>query len=611
MGFNLSLTVTFLLCPVAAGLGQSRSIARSVFGSGGRCSSTNAVLDGTAGQAVQGQGHAASRDGHWGFWYLRLGPPPDVGITRIDSPAGRVDTAQAVVPKVTIRNFGPAIGPFLARFTILDSGRAVVYQDSASVILISPESETTIAFVRWPGTRNEGRYAACCSLVVSDADPENDTMTAEFTVGSRPPWPAGWHEVASMPSGRSNRPAERGAWLASDQANGLVYAAKGYRTSEFYFYDPVEDSWTGLAPVPEGREGRLFGKGSKAVADGEGHIYAAKGNNTLGFWRYDQPEDTWTQLADVPLGGSQKKVKGGTDLALCERGSTGYVYLLKGYGTEFWRYNIGSRSWELLSPAPTGRSAKWQEGSWLAYDGQSTIYAHKACWHELWAYSLAGDSWSQGELPGMPCTGSSGRRRKSKAGGCGAWYGSSIYALKGGNTDEFWRYDAGSRSWQELDAMPALGSTGRKKKVKTGAGIASIDRGAFFALKGNKTLELWRYVEPLYASRSTPEARDGVSSSVERTAYSVMRISPNPLASGIATLSWGSGVARDASGIVRIYDISGRCVLRQAHCVGRSASSVLLDLRSLSSGIYLLRLDAGDSTVARAAGVASKFIVQR
>ena len=41
-----------------------------------------------------------------------------------------------------------------------------------------------------------------------------------------------------------------------------------------------------------------------------------------------------------------------------------------------------------------------------------------------------------------------------------------------------------------------VGSTGRKKRVKYGADLVHWGYGAFFALKGNKTNEFWRYVVP-------------------------------------------------------------------------------------------------------------------
>jgi len=78
-----------------------------------------------------------------------------------------------------------------------------------------------------------------------------------------------------------------------------------------------------------------------------------------------------------------------------------------------------------------------------------------------------------------------GKSKKSKDGGSAAWFGGSIYALKGGNTQELWRYDPGPDSWHELDTLPLVGSAGRKRKVKAGGGIVAAD-DALYALKGTR-----------------------------------------------------------------------------------------------------------------------------
>ena len=190
-------------------------------------------------------------------------------------------------------------------------------------------------------------------------------------------------------------------------------------------------------------------KGCKAVSDGNGHLYMTKGNNTFGFWRYDAGAGTWTALTDVPAGNSSKKVKGGTDLAYVVRDDTGWVYLLKGYRCDFLKYNTVSGAWVTLPDAPAGIKAKWDKGSWLSFDGENTIYAHKAKYydrasytHGLWRFDVRGDTWYSTQLAGMPLYGlHSGKIRKKKArdGGCGAWYDGAIRALKGGNTQQFWK----------------------------------------------------------------------------------------------------------------------------------------------------------------------------
>jgi Tol biopolymer transport system component len=147
-----------------------------------------------------------------------------------------------------------------------------------------------------------------------------------------------------------------------------------------------------------------------------------------------------------------------------------------------------------LAPAPVGQNAKWDKGSWLAYDGDSLIYAHKAKYHEFYAYNLNTDTWGPSLEP-MPIAGSGGSK-KSKDGGCAVWVDGAVFALKGGNTQEFWMYSPLIEGWpMELDTIPSVSHTGKKKKVNAGSDMAVCD-GRIYALKGNKTRDLLRYALP-------------------------------------------------------------------------------------------------------------------
>jgi hypothetical protein len=271
-----------------------------------------------------------------------------------------------------------------------------------------------------------------------------------------------------------------------------------------------------------------------------------------------------------------------------QEGDTGYAYLLKGYKQDFFRFNTVSGVWDTSLPmAPAGGNPKWDKGSWVVYDGTQYIYAHKAKYHELWQFDVATHTWGTAALPGMPLAGMMGKSKKSKDGGSAAYYAGAIYALKGGNTQEFWKLTLPS-PWAEKETMPAFGSTGKKKRVKAGGDIVSWGGGAFFALKGNKTLEMWRYVEAPAGNVFRP-GRSGVAATPVSYRGTGLSISPNPLADGLATLSYSLPAAGPAR--VRVYDVSGRTVVNRTLVAGRSGS-VVLDLGRLSAGVYLVKLDA-------------------
>ncbi|MEO0077992.1 MAG: T9SS type A sorting domain-containing protein, partial [candidate division WOR-3 bacterium] len=455
-----------------------------------------------------------------------------------------------------------------------------------------------VTFRVWAKPHLPGGYSARCSTYLdNDQNRANDVAADTFVITARSRPDPGWRERASMPLPSSNRAVKDGGWLTYDHGTGRIYAAKGNKTSDFYAYSLTGDSWRELAPIPDGTEGKKPGKGAAGCADGSGVVYATKGNNTDGFYRYVAAKDSWYRLAPVPLGLSGKKVKGGTDLvfvpSVLDHLTSGQVYLLKGFKNEFYCYDVARDSWR---PLPSAPAAKYDRGSWLVLgdEPRPLLYAHQAKYHGFHAYDPISQTWS-GALTGMPYIGMMGRPKKSKDGGCAAWLAGSIYALKGGNTQEFWRYFPAGDSWHEYETIPQFGSSLKKKKVKAG-GDLTADADFAYALKGNKTLEFWQYVpQTLDALCLTPHA-GGVVTSVTGDVSRVVRLSPNLLRAGFATVRLSGQAAQWSSGPVQVsvLDVSGRLVHHLSFITHRSA--VLLDLRGLSAGVYTVRLTAGGRT---------------
>jgi hypothetical protein len=71
-----------------------------------------------------------------------------------------------------------------------------------------------------------------------------------------------------------------------------------------------------------------------------------------------------------------------------------------------------------------------------------------------------------------------------------------IYALKGNNTYEFYRYTVGPNTWVTQDSIPAYNSNLKKKAVKKGSSMAYAGDGNLYATKGNNTDAFWQY-DPL------------------------------------------------------------------------------------------------------------------
>jgi hypothetical protein len=501
----------------------------------------------------------------------------DVAATAILAPGGVIYPGP-VVPVATFRNAGTGREPCAVHFAIPGAG----YADAVSLPDGLPFADTAVAFAGWNAAA--GSFVGRCSVALAgDQQPANNVATRPVQVLGQPYHP-GWYEDAMLPS--AGRPPKDGAWLVCDTAARRVYAAAGNKTSDCFVYAIDGDFWQSIAPLPVGG-GRLPKKGAAATLAPGGQIYATKGNNTQEFYRFDG--DLWRAESLVPLGPTGKKVKGGTDLVYVDMVDSGFVYLLKGYKSEFWRYQTDRRQWEQLASAPAER---WKPGSWLAYDGGQFIYAHQAKEHGFFRFNVALGAWEANPLPGMPRVGMMGRTKKSKDGGAGDFLGGYIYALKGGNTQEFWRYTIGDSSgyWTELETIPAYGrSSTKRKRVKGGGSLAAGD-GILYALKGNKSFEFWQYTP--HALFAAGPARDGVQAAGgDRPAAGLITISPNP-ASGRVLVS---SSLLPATGDLSIYDAAGRLVLVSG--LGRAATE--LDLRRLATGVYLVRLRVGDQRATR------------
>lgn len=417
-----------------------------------------------------------------------------------------------------------------------------------------------------------------------------------------PPPHAGWAEVESMPSRNSGRSVSDGAWLATDGLE-VIYAAKGNKSDDFFGYRPAQNRWAELAPWPKGREGKPPRKGSRGAADGSGRIYATKGNNTTGFWRYETGADSWTQLTDVPLGITRKRVKGGTDLVHVVRDDIDYLYLLKGGRNEFYRFNTTTGLWDTLAPVPSARS-KWNKGSFLACDGANAIYAHQATYydrtiehHYMYRYDIAADTWYTRPLRGMPLLGyHAGRLRlkKSKDGAAGAWSEGWLYALKGGNSQQFFRSAPPFETWYEMDTMPSFGTTNRRKMVKTGGDLVTWDNRTFYALKGNKTREFWRYTKwQEEDGRGGRPPRSGAQAAGALPNRATLAVGANPATGPTVAIRWNSATSGPKRLVVS--DIAGRTLQTWVLPASRTGTTAL-DLRTLAPGVYLLRLETGAET---------------
>jgi N-acetylneuraminic acid mutarotase len=474
---------------------------------------------------------------------------------------------------------------------------------------LGPGDSTNARFGEWLRPHALGNYSTLCSAyVVADANHANDVIRDTFVITPSLP-ETGWARKADIPTGPMSKRVKDGAALAycaSDQSDpsdesdsSYVYALKGNGTGEFYRYNTKFNSWTKQDSIPLiGRSGKKKGvKKGGALAAADGKVYAVKGNNSLEFWSYDpsdssypsDPSYPWTQLADVPPGA--KGVKDGAGAAAVKVGDTSCVYLLKGGSTyEFYRFNTSSNAWNALPNAPGGASGKaYKTGSCLTSDGTDKAFLLKGNANEFYVFDVANGTWITKAQ--MPLIGRAGRKAKAKDGACLAYHAGLVYALKGGNTQEFWRYEVDSNRWVQGRDIPIGGG----KRVKGGGAMVFADNAnALFALKGNNTIEFWMYGFAAAMNYEGPRS-NALASSEVRTSTFALRTFPNPF-SEATLISYSLPEAGYVS--LRLFDVTGKFVRQLAggHRPA-GASSFVLHRSSLSEGVYLLRLEAeGGST---------------
>jgi hypothetical protein len=517
-------------------------------------------------------------------------PRIDVAAEAVTAPAGLTGPG-VVQPQVKVGNPGNVQASCWASLTLTRSGDTA-YADSGWVDGVGSDEEMLVDLPPWDA--QTGDYSGLLRVrCAGDVNATNDSVVRLVVIRA----PGHWAEKTPLPPLPSGRQVSKGGGLTAMTGSApTLYALKGNKTQDYYSYRPSDSAWSTLCPIPGGRENKKVGYGAALANDNGRYVYATKGNNSLGFWRYDVTRDSWSQMPDVPRSPSNKRVKAGTGMAYAVQGDTGYVYLLKGYKTDFYRFNTVSDTWHTLASAPAGGHSKWDKGSWLVCDGDHTLYAHKAKYHEFWTYDALTGSWSETPLPGMPLPGTNGKK-KSKDGGCATWGSGVIYSLKGGNTQEFWAFVPGSNVWAELETLPRLGSTMKKRRVKAGAGIAYAD-GAAWALKGNKTGELWHYAADSRAllARTT---RDGVSAAADELARQFkLSVRPNP-ASRTSPVCLVCRWPGPANARLTVYDIAGREQLDRNLPARLGSTDVPLRAGRLNPGIYFVRLTSGQSMLTR------------
>ncbi|MEO0092407.1 MAG: hypothetical protein ABIK61_06835 [candidate division WOR-3 bacterium] len=196
-----------------------------------------------------------------------------------------------------------------------------------------------------------------------------------------------WQTQKSVTSNYTLQKPKDGAGLVFAEDYGLVYAILGNNSNILLAYNPNRDSWYDVAQLqfPYTYDGRQFRDGA-SITYYNGILYIFKGNRSNEISRYSISGYSWIEPCTIP---SRNKIKSGAT-ATCQSG-TGVIYFFTG-GTKssFWAYNIGSNSFDSLTPIPLGYNRKKvKKGSALVATPTHLIYAFKSGnTNEFWAYAF-------------------------------------------------------------------------------------------------------------------------------------------------------------------------------------------------------------------------------
>lgn len=524
----------------------------------------------------------------------------DVGATKIVAPTGTIILGTVIIPACSVYNYGNTAVSYSVRFKIGD-----FYDENTLVLNHLPGVYELVTFPSL--TANQiGTYVVSCSTeLVGDINTTNDERTDSVII--IPVNQTGWIRMANIPQGSSGKNPKSGSCLVG--LNDKIYFLKASNTSDFHIYTPDVGIgfWT-TESIPLGvkpTNGKKPKKGA-SIAAHDNYVYVLRGNNTQGFWKYIPTTSAWETLPPIPTGASGKKCKDGSGMvsvtiSYAPNPDTDYLFVMKGSKTtEFFLYNLQTNTWSVPLPAPsTGSSGKigYGKGSCLCYDGDSLVYVLKGNYGDFFKYNLYTGNWTElRRYDAKFFLNRDGKKKRPKDGAGLGYYDNAIYMLKGGNTNEFWKYEIALDTWIQLGPAEVWDiPNGNGKKVK-GGGCLAILGDKFYAVKGANTSEFYAHTIPTKAVVKALTASDGVMSRGLSDKSYELNITPNP-AGNLIAVSYSLPAKEKVN--FKLYNISGALIKTYINEIPSQDGRLLIDTKLLSSGVYILRFNSTKFSVSR------------
>ena len=519
----------------------------------------------------------------------------DVGVTQIIAPTGNITPGTIITQAARIANTSLYDQTFPVFFRIISVTDTSYYDDTT--VTLEANRDSVIYFAIWNSIAGFYRTMVRTALA-GDQNPGNDTASNNFSVISGS---TSWQRMMDIPSAPSGKTPKNGCCVAP--LAGQVYLLKANNSPDFYCFTPDASTgtWNTLTAIPLGDKATGDGKNPKkgaAIAAFGDKVYVLRGSNKPGFWHYTVTGGSWQKMKDIPTGASNPK--DGSGMVYVNKDSNDCIFTMKGAKTsEFYLYFINGDNWQLVASPSVGTSGKagYKNGSCLAYDGDSLVYVMKGNYGDFFKYNVLTNTWTElKRYDAKLFINRDGKKKKVKDGAGLAYLNSAVYLMKGGNTNEFWKYDIGANNWSQMNPATLWDIPG-DIKVKSGGALCLLDY-FFYAVKGNKTSEFYRHGPPtsVLTINPAPVKTEGTMSNKTEVDKLNLSIIPNPF-NNLTTVKYNLPAAGPVS--IKLYRINGELVKSFVSSNTGRNGLITIDTRALSCGVYLLRLDADKIKVTR------------
>ena len=527
----------------------------------------------------------------------------DVGTTAILAPIETINLGSIITPQAKVKNFGSTDATFDVNFSIDGSA----WSSTKTITNLNPNEERTIDFDDWTAESMGTLGTKCTTQLVGDMQNGNDRLEGSVIVqSSSGTQPGVWVRMADIPITPSSKKPKSGSWLAG--LNDKIYFLKASNTQDFTMFTPNGGigTWTPIDTIPLGTKVGGDGKKPKKGASMTAYaptkdLYVLRGNNTPGFWKFhadSAPGETagWKKLANITTGA--KNPKDASSMVVITKGGKDYIFTMKGSKTdEFYLYDITPNTWLPTPTKPgTGASGKigYKKGSCLAYDEVNNyVYVLKGNYGDFFHYNVTNEAWTELKRYNSKLFIARDGKKKKIGEGSGLVYcNNAVYLLKGGGTREFWKYEITADTWVQMNPTDTWDiPIGSGKKVKGGGGL--IKSGDYFYVaKGANTQEFYRHTLPNSAIVSIPSqpTSDGVMGNKLIEDVLKLSIAPNP-AINVTTVRYSLSVSAAVN--FTLYNVIGILVKSYTNSTPTKEGVLMIDMRSLPSGVYVLRFNSG------------------